>query len=70
MIEQLDIHFDVLKYPVTFVFIPLRFEYIEARKSEFRKKLRTVTKAIDMIHKVHAFKTPVITLGNFFKTEP
>lgn len=58
----------ILKYSVTFVCISLRFVYNKARESELRKKVRTVTRAINMIHKYHAFKTLVIkTLGNLEK---
>lgn len=59
----------ILKYSVTFVCISLRFVYNNARESELRKKVRTVTRAINMIHKYHAFKTLVIkTLGITWKS--
>lgn len=47
------------------MFVFLYDPYIMKPESEFSKKLRTVTKATDMIQKDHAFKTPVIkSLGN------
>lgn len=55
-----------LKYPVTFVYISFQFVYIEGRESGIRNKVRTVTKAIGMVHKILAFKTPVMALENLF----